>query len=376
MYGKPLVEWCKENSRQDILSEWDVQLNAGIDINEVSYGSIKKYWWKCDKGHKWQATPNSRTGKSKCGCAVCAGKFIVAGVNDLETEFPLIAEKWNYEKNYPLTPSQIAPKSNKKYWWKCNRGHEFESVTFCLIENVDCCPYCSNNKVLKGYNDFATTNPELLKEWDYSRNTIDPTTITYGNNNKVWWICSKGHSFEAVVSSRAGKQKTSCPYCAHQKPIVGENDLATTNPGLLIEWDYEKNAINPQDVFLKSNKKIWWLCNKGHSYAALISDRASGKGCPICANRKVLIGYNDLQTTNPKLALEWHPTRNGNLTPQDFTAGSDKKIWWQCARGHEWEAIISSRSVGRNCPHCIAETQTSLPEKAILFYIKNIFLIQ
>ena len=373
MKGKSLVDWCVEKSRQDILLEWDNQSNYGVDINCVSYGSTKKYWWKCAEGHSWEATPNNRTSKSRGGCPVCVGKLIVSGINDLQTAIPQIADKWNYKKNFPMTPDLIAPKSNKKFWWICKYGHEFESAVYQFVINIDQCPYCSNKKVLSGFNDLVTTNPELMTEWDYDRNTIDPKKVSYGSNKKVWWRCSNGHNFLAAISSRAGKQKTGCPYCAHQKTIVGENDLATTNPELLNEWDYKKNSINPTEVFLKSNIKIWWTCDKGHSYQALLSDRAVGEKCPICAGRKVLVGYNDLETLNPKLAKEWHPILNGILSAQDFTTGSNKSVWWMCAKGHEWKAAISSRTAGRNCPQCNSEKQISLPEKAIFFYVKKYF---
>ena len=49
--------------------------------------------------------------------------------------------------------------------------------------------------------------------------------------------------------------------------------------------------------------------------------------------------YN-LSTKHPNLAEEWHPDRNGDLKPTDFTPGSDEKVWWLCEKGHEWEATI------------------------------------
>ena len=78
-----------------------------------------------------------------------------------------------------------------------------------------------------------------------------------------------------------------CPYCANQKVLAGYNDLATTNPELLEEWDYEKNgSFLPNDFTQSSNKKVWWKCNLGHEWLAAINSRNAGNGCPYCAKMK------------------------------------------------------------------------------------------
>ena len=67
---------------------------------------------------------------------------------------------------------------------------------------------------------------------------------------------------------------------------------------------------------------------------------------------KLVKGVNDLETLNPTLAEEWNYEKNGTLTPDQVTAGSNKKVWWKCKFGHEWEAIVGSRSKGHGCPFC------------------------
>ena len=103
-----------------------------------------------------------------------------------------------------------------------------------------------------------------------------------------------------------------------------------------------------------SNKSVWWRCIKGHEWKTSISQRVNGTGCPYCANKKVLSGYNDLVTTNPKLAEEWCYGRNGDLTPQMVSAGSHKRVWWKCENGHVWQSLIYSRAVGTGCPYCFS----------------------
>ena len=61
---------------------------------------------------------------------------------------------------------------------------------------------------------------------------------------------------------------------------------------------------------------------------------------------------NSLIAINPKLARQWHPTKNGSLTPNDVMPYSHRKVWWLCEKGHEWEAKIDNRSNGKGCPYC------------------------
>ena len=108
------------------------------------------------------------------------------------------------------------------------------------------------------------------------------------------------------------------------------------------------------------NRKVWWQCELGHVYQAAVSARTNaGSGCPYCAGKKVLPGFNDLATREPKVAAQWHPTLNGTLTPEMVTAGSHKKVWWQCYEGHVWQTVICARtgSQKNGCPVCAGHTR-------------------
>ena len=108
-----------------------------------------------------------------------------------------------------------------------------------------------------------------------------------------------------------------------------------------------------------SEKKVWWKCSKGHEWKATIVNRNKGRNCPYCSNRKVLKGYNDLQTVNLKLANEWNYEKNNGLTPFDVLPNSDKKVWWKCEKGHEWQARIADRNNGRGCLECYKDRRKS-----------------
>ena len=199
---------------------------------------------------------------------------------------------------------------------------------------------------------MQTINPTLAQEWNYERNNgLTPADIMPNCSKKVWWRCSKNHEWQATSNAR--HHGSNCPYCAGKKVLIGYNDLQTTNPILAKEWNYEKNdKLTPLDITANSGKKVWWNCSNGHEWQAVIYSRNKGNGCPYCAGRKVIKGYNDLQTINPTVAKEWNHKKNGRLKPENFTSHSGKKVWWKCNKGHEWEAIIDNRSKGAGCPYC------------------------
>ena len=231
-----------------------------------------------------------------------------------------------------MTPSDVPSSSNKKVWWQCKEGHEWQA-NIASRNSGRGCPYCAGQKVIVGYNDLATVNPALAAEWHPTQNgNFTPQNFLPNSNKKVWWICAKGHTWENTISSRnSGHQ---CPYCANQKLLKGYNDLHTIAPNIAREWNREKNGdLSPEDVIAKTDRTVWWKCDKGHEWQARISNRMNGNNCPYCANKKVLYGYNDLRSWcmhNDKLYLldEFDTAKNG-FDMSEISPGSSKKIWWK-----------------------------------------------
>ena len=140
----------------------------------------------------------------------------------------------------------------------------------------------------------------LLREWDAARNGgLTPSDVSFGSHQKVWWQCSKGHSWQAKVYSRSAG--SGCPYCTGRKEVP-ENSLAVQVPSLEAEWDAEKNApLKFADLTIGSHKKVWWRCPAGHSYDSVVKSRVLGTGCPVCAGRVVLPDENSLAARYPAL---------------------------------------------------------------------------
>lgn len=357
-------DYCMENGKESLLNEWHLTKNSPLTPDSVTYGSRQKIWWSCPKGHEWQAAVYTRTG-SGTGCPYCAGLKVWPGGNDLASERPDLAAQWHPAKNGKLTPDQVTVGSHKAVWWICGKGHEWKAMVKTRVEGSGC-PYCANRAVIPGENDLATTHPELVLEWHPTKNSpLTPCDVVAGTTKKVWWRCAKGHEWQAAISSRA--QGIGCPVCAGKIIIPGENDLASQFPAVAEQWDEEKNdPLRPQNVSPYSNRKVWWRCELGHAYPAIVSARASGgSGCPYCMGRKVLPGFNDLASVEPKVASQWHPTLNGALTPEMVTTGSHRKVWWECPVGHIWKAVVYSRAGPQKCgcPVCAGRVKTARQQR-------------
>lgn len=316
----------------------------GWDPSEVSSNSKIKRIWKCSREHEYVSTPQDRT-KRNSGCPYCSGRKILSGFNDLATVAPNVASELIHDD-----PSTISAYSNKKFKFRCPQGHEYEASTYNRVRNHSACGYCSGLKALAGFNDLATTHPELASQaygWD-------PSSVRAGTHKKLTWRCSFGHIFTASGEARLIESGNGCRVCGRQQLLKGFNDLATTHPEIAsqaYEWD-------PTNYVSGSNSKLKWKCPFDHIYEASINARtntkkgklraAKGTECPICAGKKVLKGFNDLLTTHPQIAIEAF-----NWNPETLTAGSNKKREWQCHLGHVWESAINNRtSQNLGCPFC------------------------
>ena len=470
-----------ETKEPNIVHEWHPTKNGDLKPYMVMHKSRKKVWWLGSCGHEWQSTIKDRVDGT--GCPICKGKQILRGENDLATHYSNIAKAWHPTQNSDLTPNMVAPKSRKKVWWICEKGHEWQALVSDRTNGIGC-PICSKethtsfpeqtlfyyikqhfpdvisgnrgkigleldiyipstniaieydgynwhkdsstekrknqlckengiflirvreqglelfddcccivrsdrkhnsslNRIVKKvfsyidntievdvdvdrdeseiYESYILTSkskslesayPEIAREWHPTKNgKLKPDMVTFGSGKRVWWMCSKGHEWQAGVKDRI--QGNGCPVCANQQILPGYNDLETKYPLIAKEWHPTKNGeLKPNLVAPRSSKKVWWMCEKSHEWEAPISSRTGGRGCPVCANKKILPGYNDLATINPSLAKEWHPTKNDELKPDMVAPGSNKKVWWMCEKGHEWQAKINDRLHGTKCPVC------------------------
>lgn len=191
-----------------------------------------------------------------------------------------------------------------------------------------------------------TLFPEIAQEaygWD-------PRLISCGSHERKEWRCQLGHIYLAAPGQRTRKRPTGCPYCANRLVLKGYNDLQTLFPEIAKEafgWD-------PTEYIGKSTKTMKWKCAEGHMYEAKISTRTTGgrgrkaTGCGICSGRRVLEGYNDLQTLFPEVAKEAH-----GWNPRLISPGSKSKKEWKCKSGHLYVSMVFHKTRhNTQCPIC------------------------
>ena len=424
---KDFVSLAEE--RPDLAKEWNYEKNGDLKPEDVSCGSGKKVWWKLPydvpddypvehlRGKhfefEWEAKIASR--RDGNDCPYLAGKAVLAGFNDLATTNPSLAGEWDYKLNIGLTPSDVTANSGKNVWWHL----QYDIPNDYMVENLrgkrvdfrwqaavsdrnngNGCPFLAGKAVWPGFNDLRTTNPELAKQWHPTKNgELTAVQVTASSNKKIWWLLpydvpmeysikhlrGKHFDFEwkTTINHRTGNYGTGCPYLNGKAVWPGFNDLQTTNPELAKQWHPTKNGcLKPTQVTANAGKKVWWLLSYdvpmdysieylrgkhfNFEWKSVISSRNSGIGCPYLNGQAVCEGFNDLQTVNPELAGQWHPTKNGDLKPTQVTANTSKKVWWlysydvpkdysvEHLRGKrfnfEWQAAISKRNEGHACP--------------------------
>ena len=178
-------------------------------------------------------------------------------------------------------------------------------------------------------NSLAEVRPELVPEWSEKNLPLKPDEITFGSNKKVWWRGACGHEWQTSVKARSNGEK--CPICSGARVIAGINDLATLEPLLVKQWS-KKNKIKPTEVSIGSHKKV-------NEWKSVINARVKGTVCPVCAEREVLAGYNDMATTDGQLLSEWDYEQN-KLKPTEVSRTSAKRAWWKCRHGQSFCQLL------------------------------------
>lgn len=374
----------------DLAAEWHPTNNNGLNPSDITCGSNKKVWWllpyddpKTGKhfNFEWQASVKQRVG-NRTGCPYLSGKKIFVGFNDLGSTHPKLSKQWHPTKNGDLKPTDITHSSLLQIWWLLpyddaitGKHFDFEwraQVRKRANENIGC-PFLSNQQVWIGFNDLKSQFPDLAKEWHPTKNgNLKPTDVFYGSTKKVWWLKSyddpktgKHFNFEWEMSLHGRSiLGYGCPFLSGQKIWVGFNDLASTHTEIASQWHPTKNgSLKPTEVSAGMDRVVWWVLpyddpktgkHFNFEWKTRIIHRTEGYGCPYLSGKIVYQGFNDLQTVRPDLALEWHPTKNGDLKPTDITIYSNRKIWWITefdGQAYEWNMKICDRTLfGSGCP--------------------------
>lgn len=227
----------------EIAQLWDYELNNTSPC-DVTKGSHKVVWWKCDKGkdHSFQSAVFRLT--EGRGCNICASK-VINKYNSLESRYPEVAKYFDSEKN-GITPDKISCGSSTKYFWFDDLGHSYIKSPKSRVKG-SACPYCtsSNTKLLSGFNDLATLFPDVAKDWDYTKNKTTPDKVLSKTKKQAWWLCSKGHSWSCQIGNRTGS-RSGCPYCASNGTSKPEKEMIA----------FIKNVIPDEEIIVRDRQLL------------------------------------------------------------------------------------------------------------------------
>ena len=338
--------------RPDLLKIWSPENPISPDQVAPKASFVAK--WICGCGNEWEApirnVRNASCKKCNFNRAISTNNFAIA--------YPDKVKLWSPKNDFK--PEDVTPKSGKRAWWICSKGHEWNAIV-SSIANGTGCPFCAGQRLVPE-NSFARKYPNLAKFWDLQKNKITPDLVSAGTSKKFWFICDKGHSFDVSLNNATSLGRW-CRYCAGQV-ATDKNNILKLAPELAEEW-HPKNKTKPSNFLPQSHHTVWWLCNAGHEWKAAIYSRYTGSGCPYCGNKKVS-DTNNLAHLHPELLGEYDFEANKGKDPKTILAGTTEQIWWKCKFGHKWKAAVRHRT-GRNktgCPEC--SPQASFPE--IRFY--------
>jgi len=348
---KPSMENSLSIHFPGISAQWHPTLNGNAGPQDFSSTSSFKAWWICSHGHDWQTTISHRTQRGHC-CPKCSNQTSRMEIRVFTEMQSIFSDAiWRHKINgveidvflpsilmaiefdgYPWHES-FEKRDKEKNCYLSQRGIKIirirdERLSTPKIGDSDIV-LCANG-LRASLNSVVSHIAEIQPEY-----SNDCTSYL---RNKGW---AAHKEYQSLLSLLPGPPQ--------------DKSLIHTHPAIAEEWDDNKNSpLTPRQFSYGSGKKVFWKCNKGHSWSASINSRTNmGSGCPKCSNKSACPD-NSLASLYPEIALELHPERNNGMRAEDVVAGSGKKLWWRCNKGHEWEAqvVLRTKREIKNCPIC------------------------
>jgi hypothetical protein len=351
-----------------VIGEWDPRRNGDLRPERLRATSHVLAWWRCtnNPGHQWRASVANRTRGT--GCPFCAGQRAVRETS-LAATHAAVARQWDARRNAPLTPRDVLPFSHKEVWWKCPKGpdHQWCARISDRTHDGRGCPFCSGRR-LSVTNSLATVAPSVASDWHPTKNgSLRPKDQLAAQWVQRWWKCRKGedHVWRCAVAGRVQVGK-GCPFCVGRRVSLSTS-LAAVSPETARLWNRARNAgLTPKDVTAHSRLRVCWKCPRGpdHEWRATVADCVDAtKKCHACVGLQVSV-TNSLAARFPDVAAQWHPTKNGPLTPELVTTRTLRRVWWICDIGHSWCTRIAHRTAEKSgCPVCFELSRSGRPPR-------------
>ena len=390
----------------EIVKKWDITRNLNFSINNVSleinrnHTGNQLFYWKCKEAndHIYKATITQICNNQSC--PMCKGDIIVESNNIVKTH-PEIAQLLHPTKNKTLKRKIGYFKDNPKndgsqiLCWKCSKSsnhYYFSSLKEKISKGSEWCKICENS-LAKLYPDMAHMyDPED----NYNISIYDLIESKYGGGWR-WGVfgqnryykhitlkCKSHHSFSWTPIFKfdphsqliTRNQPKKCTQCEIQKSVVA---ITSIYPLTSKFWHPTRNKpILANEIAYNSRQVYWWNCPKcNHSWeeetrkVSLINYTNDGRHfqhvnkksrktpCPKCHQKN-----NSIEVKFPKLAKEFHITKNKDVKLDQININYKNPIWWECSvnRKHIWKATIKQRVFiskqklkNNKCPFCNGE---------------------
>eukprot|EP01083_Nonionella_stella_P088010 245032_1 len=347
--------------------------NGGLKASDIHASSNRPVWWQCvsNPRHEWRTKANKRTrSESPTGCPYCHGHRVLEpeSLAQLHPDYitgkgPSVVQFHPSRNTFPA--SQLSPLSRRRVWWRCARGHEWqESVRKRVLSGSDPgCPQCIGTSTTSPkpiYSPFMMKR--ITSDFHPTKNgLLDLATADLNSSRKVWWRCRR---YEAHQWQTCLNRYEPCPYCKG-KTVAKDESFHSKYPKMSAEFHRTKNGcLDLATVRRNCSQSVWWQCShdRAHQWEALIHTRACGKwACPYC-NGKIVTEDRSLARLFPALAAEFNPSRNSLFSASHLSPRSTRRVWWRCARDHEWQDRIRDRiRFSSGCPQCEGHSAASTP---------------
>ena len=337
-----------EKACPDLVKEWDYKKNGDLKPSMFLKTSKDEVWWKCSKcGHSWKASIGSRGVGS--GCPKCPSRlgtsfpeqaiyyYLLKAFPDAENSYHEFFKNGS-ELDIYIPSLRVGIEYDGKAWHSTKSALKKEKIKYEI---------CKKNNVLLIRIKESVEKEEvwcdklIMSHYDNKKyGTLDSAIIDLSNYLHVKLDVDLERDFGEVQKQYL--------------ELLEKNSVAALCPDLVKEWDYKKNGgLSPSSVIAKSSNEYWWKCKHGHSFKRSAYSRYLGSPCPICSNRQLLIGYNDLESQFPDISKEWDYSKNKDK-PSDYVFGSPHVAHWKCLKcGYEWKTAIRKRTKDKTgCPEC------------------------
>ena len=338
--------------------EWHPTKNSPRTPSNVKHGSGFQAWWICSECHaeyKIQVAMRKQHGCPKCGIAKRGiARSIPKKGKSLADLHPDVANVWHPTKNGNLLPSAVRIFSNKKVWWQCRRGHEWEASVTNRTKGRGC-PYCTtkiSRLQLRLYTELMYLFPDAKLRHHIEGIECDvflPSLSAAIEVDGFYWHKKQARKDRAKNQQLQKRKIKTIRVRQPGLPKIGRHDvLQHPNETELKICQRTVKAIQASNLI---HRKDLHDVERYLASTKLQNDALFLKLNNILPNP---LPGTSLAELKPAIAQEWHPSRNGILTPADVTLRSNLKCWWKCVKGedHEWQTSINERSSGRGCPFC------------------------